>query len=96
MIITVEEAKQYLRLDGDEEDVLIESLVSAAESYLKNATGHAFDATNSLAKLFCWVLVTDWYEHREHVGQASERVRPIVESMLAQLKYCYEMRDADG
>ncbi len=96
MIITIEETKQYLRLDGNEEDALIETLISAAESYLKNATGHTFDETNSLAKLFCWVLVTDWYEYREHVGQASEKVRPIVESMLAQLKYCYEMSDADG
>lgn len=90
MIITLEETKQYLRVDGTEDDALITSLIDAAETYLSNATGNTFDATNSLAKLFCWVLVTDWYENREHVGRASERVRPIVESMLAQLKHCYQ------
>ena len=91
-IVTLEETKQYLRVDGDDEDALITSLITAAEEYLKNATGIQFDDTNSLAKLFCWVLVTDWYENREYTftGKVSEKVRPIIESMLTQLKYCYE------
>lgn len=89
-IVTLEETKQYLRVDGDDEDALITSLITAAEEYLKNATGIQFDDTNSLAKLFCWVLVTDWYENREHTGKPSEKVRPIIDSMLAQLKYCYQ------
>ena len=90
MIITLEETKGYLRVDGTEDDALITSLIDAAETYLYNATGNTFDGINSLAKLFCWVLVTDWYENREHVGRASDKVRPIVESMLAQLSHCYQ------
>jgi uncharacterized phage protein (predicted DNA packaging) len=90
MIITLEETKGYLRVDGTEDDALITSLIDAAETYLYNATGNTFDGTNSLAKLFCRVLVTDWYENREPVGRASARVRPIVESMLAQLSHCYQ------
>lgn len=90
MIITLEETKQYLRIDGSESDVLIMSLIEAAEIYLQNATGNQFDSTNPLAKLFCWVLITDWYENREHTGKASEKTRPIVESMLAQLRHCYQ------
>ncbi len=90
MIITLQETKQYLRVDGADDDLLITSLINAAETYLVNATGNNFNDTNSLAKLFCWVLVTDWYENREHVGRASDKVRPIVESMLAQLSHCYQ------
>lgn len=95
MIITLEETKGYLRVDAADDDALITSLMEAAETYLSNATGNTFDATNSLAKLFCWVLVTDWYENREHVGRASDKVRPIVESMLAQLKHCYHPPDPE-
>lgn len=95
MIITLGETKGYLRVDGTGEDSLITSLIDAAEVYLFNATGNTFDSTNSLAKLFCWVLVTDWYENREHVGRASDKVRPIVESMLAQLSHCYQPRGVD-
>lgn len=90
MIITLEETKGYLRVDSTEDDALITSLIDAAETYLSNATGNTFNGTNGLAKLFCWVLVTDWYENREHVGRASDKVRPIVESMLAQLSHCYQ------
>lgn len=90
MIVTLEETKQYLRVDGTDEDSLITALIDAAETYLHNATGNTFDETNSLAKLYCWVLITDWYENREHVGKASDGVRPIVESMKAQLTHCYE------
>lgn len=95
MIITLEETKAYLRVDGTEDDALIASLIDAAETYLVNATGNMFDATNSLAKLFCWALVTDWYENREHVARASDKVRPIIESMLAQLSYCYQLPDPE-
>lgn len=89
-IVTLEETKKYLRIDDNESDILITSLINAAEEYLQNATGNQFDRTNHLAKLFCWVLVTDWYENRVYIGKPSENVRPIIDSMLAQLKHCYE------
>lgn len=89
-MITLEETKKYLRVDYAEEDALIESLINAAEIYLKNATGQTFDSTNDLARLFCLTLVTDWYENRElTVGRVGEEMRPVIDSMLAQLTYCY-------
>lgn len=95
MIITLEEAKQWLRIDHNDEDSLINTLISAAEKYLINATGNVFDSTNELAKLFCYVLVTDWYENREMIGKTSEKVRHTVESMVAQLSHCYAPQEGD-
>lgn len=95
MIVTLEETKAWVRVDGTEDDVLIISLISAAETYLHNATGNQFDSTNDLARLFCLVLITDWYENREAVGSATEKTRPIVESILAQLKHCYQPLDPE-
>lgn len=91
MIVTLSDVKTYLRLDleATDEDALLQLLINAAESYLKNATGIQFDATNDLARLFCLVLVTDWYERREMVGRVSEQVRFTVTSILTQLQYCY-------
>ncbi|MEI4618268.1 MULTISPECIES: head-tail connector protein, partial [Bacillus cereus group] len=43
MVLTLEEAKKYLRVDGDEEDDLITSFVIAAEIYIKNATSKNVD-----------------------------------------------------
>jgi uncharacterized phage protein (predicted DNA packaging) len=90
LIITLEETKQYLRVDGTIDDALIESLINAAETYLINATGKTFDSSNYLARLFCLTLVTDWYENRGlTVGRVGEEIRPVIDSMLAQLNYCY-------
>lgn len=94
MIITLEETKQWLRIDGEDDDVLLNSLINSAELYLKNATGKQFDNTNELAKLICLVLVVDWYENREFVGKAdnvrhtiNSNVRHTINSILLQLSY---------
>ena len=91
MLITLNETKEYLRVDGDEADGLINSLITTAEEYLKNATGKTFDSTNNLARLFCLVLVVDWYENRTlGAGKVGDAIRPVISSMLTQLNYCYE------
>ncbi|AQS09680.1 phage gp6-like head-tail connector protein [Clostridium saccharobutylicum] len=88
-IITIQEAKDFLRMDDDSEDVLIESLITGAELYLYNATGKNFDSTNPLAKLYCRVLVTDWYENRGLMQDknVSEKVRFTLSSIMLQLQY---------
>ena len=89
MLVNLEEAKEWLRIDGTEDDVTLKMLISASESYLKNATGKEFDETNQQAKLFCLVLITDWYENRELIGvKSSDKVRYTIQSMLAQMTYC--------
>jgi uncharacterized phage protein (predicted DNA packaging) len=87
MIVSLDEAKSWLRIDFSEDDALLSSLISASETYLKNATGIEYDNSNYLAKLFCMVLISDWYENRELVGRASDQVRPIINSILMQLTY---------
>lgn len=88
MIVSLDEAKSWLRVDGEDEDATITLLIDAAEEYLKNATGRQFDNSTNQAKLFCLVLVTDWYENRELMGvRVTEKLRFSIQSMLAQLNY---------
>ena len=90
MIIELEETKTWLRVDGTDEDSIIEVVIGASEAYLKNATGIDFDDSNRLAKLYCLVLTADWYENRELIGEKpSDKVRFTIQSMTAQLQYCY-------
>lgn len=98
MILTLEEAKTWLRVDVDDENSLIETLIGAAETYLHNATEVEFDSTNHLAKLFCLVLCADWYENRDLIGQQpSDKVRFTIQSMLSQLQHAYVPEgDGDG
>ena len=46
MIITLQEVKEYARIDIDEDDQLIQGLITAAEEYLKNATGKEYPAAD--------------------------------------------------
>mgnify|MGYP002621079388 FL=1 len=95
-ILTLEEAKTWLRVDGEDEDSLIEMLIGAAETYLHNATEIQFDGTNQLAKLFCLVLCADWYENRDLIGQQpSDKVRFTIQSILAQLQHAYTPPDPE-
>jgi uncharacterized phage protein (predicted DNA packaging) len=87
MIVSLEEVKTWLRVDFADDDALLTTLINAAELYLKNATGVEFDDTNSLAKLFCMTLISDWYENREMIGKATDQTRPIIQSILTQLTY---------
>lgn len=95
-ILGLNETKLWLREDTDDPEVLkqISMLIYSAENYLKNATGIEYDSQNKQAKLFCLVLVTDWYENRELIGQkVSDKVRFTIQSMLAQLTYSKEEED---
>jgi len=87
MIIEVEETRNWIR-DDDVDEQTLEMLIGAAEQYLTNATGRVFDNTNYQARLFCLVLVADWNENRELIGQKpSEKVRFTIDSIKLQLQF---------
>ncbi|MEH7220332.1 head-tail connector protein [Bacillus toyonensis] len=87
MVLTLEEAKKYLRVDGDEEDDFITSFIIAAEIYIKNATSKTVDLKSELAKLAARILIAHWHEKREAVGKA-EQLAFSLQSILVQLQYC--------
>ncbi|MCY6957955.1 head-tail connector protein [Clostridium brassicae] len=90
MILTLEETKEFLKVDYEAEDNYIQDLITGAELYLKNSTDKKFDNTNPLAKLFCKVLISDWYDNRGFMQESkvSNKVRYTIKSILNQLKYC--------
>lgn len=89
MIINLDEAKSFLRIDTDDENADIQDLIDGAELYLSNATGKVFDNTNPLAKLYCRVLITDWYDNRGLMQDknVSDKVRFSLDSIMLQLQY---------
>ena len=66
MAVTLEQAKEYLRIDEDltEDDRLIENLIVAATDYLEQTTGKKYSADSDLFALAVKMLVTHWYENR--------------------------------
>jgi uncharacterized phage protein (predicted DNA packaging) len=83
----LDEVKEYLRIDGTDENVEIQGLINAAEAYLTNA-GVIKDETNELYKLAVKMLVVNWYENRQPIGKA-DKLAFGLDSIITQLKYCY-------
>lgn len=65
MAVSLEAAKQYLKLDADivEDDDLIEGLIEGANEYIEQCTGKRND-DSKLYDLCIKLLVAHWYENR--------------------------------
>jgi len=89
-VLTLAEAKKYLKLDVDytDEDDDIQPLIDAAEGYLKNA-GCTLNTGDKVAKLAIKMLVVHWYENREPIGSGNKLAYGL-QSLITQLKYCYD------
>lgn len=84
--------KGYLKIDTDDEDILITSLQKAAEEYLTNA-GVIKNYTKELYKLAVLMLISHWYENRRIVvvGSISKEIEMSLSPLILQLKYTQEI-----
>lgn len=71
--MTLSDVKLYLRVDATADDVLITSLMTAADSFIKQQTGktkvvvrevEAAISTDELYNLCVKLMVAHWYENR--------------------------------
>ncbi len=78
--------KEYLRIDGTEEDTFLGFLIDSAKEYLANAgVKESESRTYQLAIL---MLVTHWYENREQnvVGKTTSAIDHGLRSIILQLR----------
>ncbi len=83
----VDEVKQYLRIDTDADDELLEIMIDAAKDYIKNAVGW-FDEENPRMKLCFFALMQELYEQRVYSIQEANkrRLAYAIGSMILQLQ----------
>lgn len=68
MIITLAEAKEYLRVDSDDEDALITTLMTAAQKLCEDVARldtEDFESAGDVAKIAVLFALGYFYEHRE-------------------------------
>lgn len=87
-MVDLTKAKEYLRIDEDYEDTLIEMLIDFSKEEIENSTGVTFDSggntkTYELAQL---IIITDRYENR---GSQDLEFKPnnMLSSLYTKLKY---------
>ena len=64
-MVTVEEAKAYLRIDGNEEDELITCLIASADQLCKDIVRDEKPEESVTYKMAVLFAVAYLYEHRE-------------------------------
>lgn len=75
--------KDYLRVDGNDEDSLIEGFILAAKEYLTGA-GVGDSVHGGLYDIVVKMLVAVFYENRDTV-EKQVNVPPIINNFIAQL-----------
>lgn len=95
-IITLQQTKEYLRIDHNEEDTFIQLCVDQAQQYLSDAIDN-FDEKLvqpkfvEKCKIPMLLLVQTMYDNRSFATKDEEKINFIVSSFMLQLQYCYDV-----
>lgn len=85
MLITIEEARDTLRLDGADNDIIIVSLLEAIPAYLEVSTGRAWDKDTTihpLAQTATRFILQLWFNAQ---GPDTERLKKTIDGLLTAL-----------
>ncbi len=84
MIITIEEARNALRIDGDYNDEIIKPLIEAIPNYLYITTGRDWldEPMQPLAQTTAKFILQLWFDPQT---QDSERLKRTIDSLLVSL-----------
>lgn len=88
MAFTLDEVKDYLRVDDDSDDVQITSMMEFAKNYIVDAVG-TFDETNPTAVMLAKAITQDVFDHRELMQsdqQQKKSIEYMYKSMIMQLQ----------
>ncbi len=85
--MTIDDVKAYLRIDTDDDDIIIDAMMQATEQYIKDAVGF-YEETNPKIKMLYWLVIQDFYENRVLTVKESDKQRlsHVVSSLVLQLQ----------
>ena len=81
--IKTDDLKKYLRVDGNEDDVFITTVIDAAKQYVRTYTAQEDKFLDEYSDIFMAVfaLCADMYDVRQ-VTVANDKVNPLVKQIL--------------
>lgn len=86
--MTLEQVKDYLRVDGDDDDNIIRTMMEAAKEYIVSAVGE-YDEEDKTAKILFCAIVQNMYDNRELMQsdiQQKKAIEYTFKSMILQLQ----------
>lgn len=88
MAVTLDELKNYLKLDTDitEDDALLQDMMLAAVDYIEQTTGKKFNEDAKLFEIAERELILQWYENRTSYSTKTN-INELPHSLTAILKH---------
>lgn len=93
-MVDLKKAKEYLRIDYEEDDEFIRSLIAASKIYLENAIGEY--KPNELTDLAQLILIEHWNDNRSLVGVVTDVIKHSVDAIIFQVKYCSQVDENES
>lgn len=95
--MTIDDVKAYLRIDTDEDDIVIDTMMQATEQYIMDAVG-SYDEENPKTKILYWLIMADFYENRVLTVKEADKQRlaHVVSSIVMQLQAEELLKAGDG
>lgn len=94
----LEAAKAYMRVDGDEDDLVVTGCLAAARAYMEGAgvsLPPAGTPRRDLYDLVCHSIALGLYDHRDAVSESKFAVNPVLQRQLNQLKLTEPVSNLD-
>lgn len=87
-IISLADAKTYLRIDGSEADTDVQRAMGSAEAAIKAATGKTFDSANAIAKECALMMTAQFFDTRGGVQENKYSALDFgINNLLTTLQY---------
>lgn len=85
LILDLEDARDILRIDGPDNDFIIQQLMEAIPDYLEATTGHRWDTgpINPLARTTAGFILQYWFDGPQ--GDYADRLKKTIDSLLSTL-----------
>ncbi|WP_292935516.1 head-tail connector protein [Noviherbaspirillum sp.] len=88
-MITLDEAKNHIRVDINDDDAAITAMIAAAKGYIESYTETTYgDDAPEMVKAAAKLMVADLYENRE---SQSDRLLSENKTFINLLNLCREM-----
>lgn len=90
-MITLAEVKMHCRIDGTDDDTLLEAIILAAEDFVASQTGLDFGADPETppparARSLLLLLIADLYQRREATAETATRENRTTTLLLNSLR----------
>ncbi len=87
--LELDEIKDYLRVDFDDDDSLLNTIILAGKEYIKNAIGY-IDMGKASFKVLLYTICADLYERRSYLIDKAIHTNKIINSLILQLQLSKE------